>query len=39
VRVAPDEEVLLAHDLTTDRWDRFDAAVDREVPRSASFPP
>ncbi len=39
VRVVPDEEVLLAHDLSTDRWDRFDAALDREVPRGGSLPP
>lgn len=29
VRAAPEEEVLLAHDLAADRWERFDTAVDR----------
>jgi hypothetical protein len=29
VRASPDEEVLLAHDHRTDRWDRFDTVVDR----------
>lgn len=29
VRAAPEEEMLLAHDLAEDRWERFDTAVDR----------
>lgn len=39
VRAVPDEEVLLAHDLTTDRWDRFDAAVDHGGQGSGSVAP
>lgn len=39
VRAVPDEEVLLAHDLTTDRWDRFDDAIDHRGQGSDSFAP